>query len=141
MSSIIRRFLAGLALAGLSAVSARAPAEPVKPTAEWKGSVADVTLMKAAPADGVLAGRKAFEDLWKAWKVGGKVPGSISARTSSSSPPPGRAWSRSAPRSTFDNCSAPESRSPSQPIRPSPPMAIYSTMCISQPPISPPRKR
>ncbi len=58
------------ALFALAVLPAAALAEDKKeaPT-ELRGSVADVGLMKEAPAGGVLTSAKAFEKLCKAWKV------------------------------------------------------------------------
>jgi hypothetical protein len=50
----------------------RAESKPVKITMEWKGSVADATLMKGAPD--VIASTEALDKLWKDWKLEGKPP-------------------------------------------------------------------
>jgi hypothetical protein len=64
--------LAALAMIGFLAPSVRAEKKKVKLVKEWSGSVADEKLAKDAPE--VIADAKAFEKLWKAWKVGDKVP-------------------------------------------------------------------
>jgi hypothetical protein len=51
----------------------KSPPIPIKPDMEWKGSVDDEALLKAAP-DSYIGDAKAFETLWKAWKLGDKVP-------------------------------------------------------------------
>lgn len=48
-----------------TAAPAWAKPEPVKPTAEWTGSVADDKLAKDAPA--AVATKAGLEKLWKAW--------------------------------------------------------------------------
>jgi hypothetical protein len=45
-----------------------------EPKKEWSGSLDNETLQKEAPADGFIADEKAFAKLWKAWKLGDKVP-------------------------------------------------------------------
>jgi hypothetical protein len=45
-----------------------------EPKKEWSGSIADEALQKEAPAEGFIADAKAFAKLWKAWKLGEKVP-------------------------------------------------------------------
>jgi hypothetical protein len=64
--------VAGLVLIAGFAAEARADKKPVKFTQNWKGSVADEALQKAAPECVVSA--KALEKLWKDWKIEGKVP-------------------------------------------------------------------
>ncbi len=61
-----------LAIAVVLVSDARAEKKAVKLEKEWKGSVEDETLAKDAPA--VITDAKAFEKLWKAWKIEGKVP-------------------------------------------------------------------
>jgi hypothetical protein len=46
----------------------------LKFTQMWTGSVDDEALQKKQPATGVITTAKAFEELWKAWKVGDKMP-------------------------------------------------------------------
>ena len=46
--------------------------KPVPTSQEWSGSVADESLQAKAPA--FVANPMAFEELWKSWKVGDKVP-------------------------------------------------------------------
>jgi hypothetical protein len=62
----------------LSARPAPAVDKPDKgadePKKEWSGSLDDEALQKEAPADGFIADAKAFAKLWKAWKLGDKVP-------------------------------------------------------------------
>jgi hypothetical protein len=65
-------YLSGLALAALFAAGCGAESKPVQFTKEWKGSVADKTLRKDAPA--VITDAKALEKLWTAWKIEDKVP-------------------------------------------------------------------
>jgi hypothetical protein len=51
---------------------ARAEKKAVKLEKEWKGSVDDEALAKDAPV--VIVDAKALEQLWKAWRIEGKVP-------------------------------------------------------------------
>jgi hypothetical protein len=67
------RWLAALSLLGLALV-ARAEDREVKPTQDWKGTVADEAFLKSAPADGVITDAKAFKQLWEGWKIGEKLP-------------------------------------------------------------------
>ena len=64
--------LVAVALAGFLAPSVRAEKKEVKLVKQWTGSVEDEKLAKDAPE--VITDAKAFEKLWKAWKVGDKVP-------------------------------------------------------------------
>jgi hypothetical protein len=64
--------LVALAIAAVVAGDARAQKKAVKLEKEWKGSVEDEALVKDAPA--VIVDAKAFEKLWKAWNIEGKVP-------------------------------------------------------------------
>ena len=66
--------LAALTLAALLPAAARAQAKAVKPTAEFRGAVADVGLIKEAPPGGVITSEKELQKLWTAWKVGDKMP-------------------------------------------------------------------
>ncbi len=66
--------LALVALAGLTAPASAQRPKPIKPTQMWRGSVDDEALQSAAPKDGRVAGAKAFEKLWNAWKVGARLP-------------------------------------------------------------------
>jgi len=61
-----------LMLVALLAPSVRAEKKEVKLIKQWTGTVADEKLAKDAPE--VIADVKAFEKIWKAWKVGDKVP-------------------------------------------------------------------
>jgi hypothetical protein len=58
----------------LAAGAAMAAATDVKPTNKWSGSVDDEALLKEAPKQGFIADEKTFTKVWKAWKVGDKVP-------------------------------------------------------------------
>jgi hypothetical protein len=64
--------LAALALVVLMAPAAWAQKKEVKPTNQWNGSVADEKLMKEAPL--CVVSKKGLEALWKAWKLGDKMP-------------------------------------------------------------------
>src|SRR5438552_14545840 len=64
--------LVSLAIVAVLASDARAEKKAVKLEKEWKGSVEDEALAKDAPA--VIVDARALEKLWKAWKIGGKVP-------------------------------------------------------------------
>jgi hypothetical protein len=64
--------LLGLTLAALSAPQARADKKEVSLTREWKGTVEDADLAKAAPD--FVADAKAFAKLWKKWGIADKVP-------------------------------------------------------------------
>ena len=66
--------VAVLFITALVTPAVQAEAKPLKPTAEWRGSVEDLTLQTAAPASGALTSQKAFADLWKAWKPDDKLP-------------------------------------------------------------------
>jgi hypothetical protein len=61
-----------LTLLGLAAAEARAQPKEVKVIKKWNGSVADEALQKMAPE--FITTAKGLEELWKAWKVEGKVP-------------------------------------------------------------------
>jgi hypothetical protein len=65
-----------LALLVLLAVVAATHAEDkqIKATRDWKGTVADETLQKKAPANGYITDAKTFKQLWEDWKIGDKVP-------------------------------------------------------------------
>jgi hypothetical protein len=45
---------------------------PVRPTREWSGSVADETLERAAPA--YIVNTRALVNLWREWNIAGPVP-------------------------------------------------------------------
>jgi hypothetical protein len=45
---------------------------PVRPTREWSGSVADETLERAAPA--YIVNTRALEKLWREWNIAGVSP-------------------------------------------------------------------
>jgi hypothetical protein len=62
----------GLALFTPLVPQARADKKDVSLTKEWKGSVEDADLAKAAPE--FVTDAKAFAKLWKKWGVEGKVP-------------------------------------------------------------------
>jgi hypothetical protein len=64
--------MSGLALAALLAVEVRAESAAVKFTKEWKGSVANEALQKAAPE--FITDAKALEKLWKAWVITDQLP-------------------------------------------------------------------
>jgi hypothetical protein len=73
----LRVLLAPVALLALAAAfspAAQGGGKMLKPSKEWKGSVADLELQKLAPAQGVITDAKTFEALWKGWKVGDKMP-------------------------------------------------------------------
>jgi hypothetical protein len=70
----LRATLAVLALAALLPVAAQAQPKAVKPSAEFKGAVADVALLKEIPAGHFIANEKDLEKLWTAWKIGDKMP-------------------------------------------------------------------
>jgi hypothetical protein len=55
-------------------LDARAEAKALKPSPQWNGSIDDLALQKEAPANSCITDAKAFEKLWKAWKIGDKVP-------------------------------------------------------------------
>jgi hypothetical protein len=63
-----------LTLAVLLPVTANAQPKAVKPTAEFKGAVEDVGLLKQIPAGNFIANEKDLEKLWTAWKVSDKMP-------------------------------------------------------------------
>jgi hypothetical protein len=46
----------------------------VKPSKQYMGSVDDEALLKLAPENGFIGDAKTFAKLWKAWKVGPKIP-------------------------------------------------------------------
>jgi hypothetical protein len=48
--------------------------EPLKPTAQWKGRVADRDLEKEKPEKGLITTQEAFTKLWKAWRGEEKPP-------------------------------------------------------------------
>jgi hypothetical protein len=64
--------LSGLALVSRPAPEALAQANEVKFTTLLKGAVEDEGLKKGAPE--VITTQKGLEKLWKAWKIGVKVP-------------------------------------------------------------------
>src|SRR5262245_63167753 len=61
-----------LMLVALLAPSVCAEKKEVKLIKQWTGSVEDEKLAKEAPE--VITDAKALENVWKAWKVGDKVP-------------------------------------------------------------------
>jgi hypothetical protein len=63
---------AALAVVALLAPSVQAEKKEVKLIKQWSGTVEDEKLAKDAPE--VIADAKALEKIWKAWKVGDKVP-------------------------------------------------------------------
>jgi hypothetical protein len=65
--------LALLVLLGVVAAT-RAEDKQIKATRDWKGTVADETLQKKAPANGFITDAKTFKQLWEDWKIGDKVP-------------------------------------------------------------------
>ncbi len=56
------------------AVTGNAADKEVKPTQEWKGSVATDALKSLRPATGIITDKETFAKLWKEWKVGHKEP-------------------------------------------------------------------
>jgi hypothetical protein len=72
----MRKWISLLALGVLVCVvvEARADKKELKPIKTWKGSIDDVKLQKEAPKSGYISNQKDFAKLWKAWKLGDKVP-------------------------------------------------------------------
>ncbi len=70
--SVMLAGVCAVALIALAASEAPAQKKKLKPSKEWKGSVADEKLMQGAPQ--VIVGPKTLEKVWKEWKVAGKVP-------------------------------------------------------------------
>jgi hypothetical protein len=66
--------LAGSPARASQGAAAGGAAKEVTPTGGWRGSVEDESLLKKAPADGVLTSARKFGDLIRAWKVRDKVP-------------------------------------------------------------------
>jgi hypothetical protein len=66
--------LVALALAVGLAPATRAGGQKLKPVHQWSGSIDDLELQKLSPQSGYLADAKKFAELWKAWKVGEKMP-------------------------------------------------------------------
>jgi hypothetical protein len=64
--------VSGLVLGALLTAEARAEKKVVKLTNNWRGSLDDRKLMKGAPQ--VITNAKDFAKLWKAWKIGDKMP-------------------------------------------------------------------
>ncbi|HEY7424184.1 MAG TPA: hypothetical protein VH682_08125 [Gemmataceae bacterium] len=71
-----QHLLFGVALASILVMSpdTRAESKALTPSQRWSGSIEDLTLQKEAPANGGITDAKTFEKLWKAWKIGDKVP-------------------------------------------------------------------
>jgi hypothetical protein len=65
--------LALFAWLGLVATT-QAEDKEIKATKDWKGTVADETLQKKAPANGFITDAKTFKQLWEDWKLGEKAP-------------------------------------------------------------------
>jgi len=65
--------LALLVLLGVVAAT-HAEDKQIKATQDWKGTVADETLQKKAPANGFITDAQTFKQLWEDWKIGDKVP-------------------------------------------------------------------
>jgi len=66
--------LAVLGVALLLAPAIRGEAKNVTLTQKWSGSVADEGLKKEAPENGCITNANKFAKLWKAWKIGEKMP-------------------------------------------------------------------
>jgi hypothetical protein len=64
--------VAALVVVALLAPAVHAQKTPVKLTKEWTGAVQDETLMKDAPQ--CITTKAGLEKLWKAWKIGDKMP-------------------------------------------------------------------
>jgi hypothetical protein len=73
LAALFVALLCGLTGRTIQAQDKKLPPVPVKTEMQWKGSVDDETLMKSAPED-YISNAKAFEALWKAWKIGDKIP-------------------------------------------------------------------
>ena len=75
---MVRMMLTGLVVLSLLMLamvqSVEAKATPIKGTELAKGSLDDETLAKAAPANEMITTEKDLEKLWKAWKLGDKMP-------------------------------------------------------------------
>ncbi len=69
---IIMVLLAMLMAAVIPVEAAKVKGQPVKPVQQWKGSVAEVSLMAGAPE--VILTAPELERLWQAWKVEGPAP-------------------------------------------------------------------
>jgi hypothetical protein len=63
-----------LGVALLLAPTIRGEAKNVTLTQKWSGSVADEGLQKGAPENSCITNAKKFAKLWKAWKIGDKMP-------------------------------------------------------------------
>ncbi len=69
--------LTAVALPALGILAADVPAtqpKEVTPLAQWSGGMADESLQKQAPVDGVIVEAAAFAKLCKAWNVAAKAP-------------------------------------------------------------------
>ncbi len=74
-SALLAALLCGLAAPTIAQdKGVKAPPKAVKIEKMWKGSVPDAELLKATPSPGYITDAKAFEALWKAWKLRDKVP-------------------------------------------------------------------
>jgi hypothetical protein len=73
LTILVAVVLAGFAWHDSQAQEKKGVPVPIKPDMEWKGSIDDEALLKAAP-NSYIGDAKAFETLWKAWKLGDKVP-------------------------------------------------------------------
>ena len=63
-----------LGIALLLAPAIRGEAKNVTLTQKWSGSVADEGLKKEVPENGCITNANKFTKLWKAWKIGEKMP-------------------------------------------------------------------
>lgn len=61
-------------LVALHGADAQEGNKPIKPAQRWTGKIGDKKLAAKAPKNGVIAEKKAFEDLWKAWRGEEKLP-------------------------------------------------------------------
>jgi hypothetical protein len=66
--------LAALAVGLLLTPSIWAEAKNVELKQKWSASIDDEALKKEMPKNGVITNAKQFEKLWKAWKIGDKMP-------------------------------------------------------------------
>ncbi|HWG47416.1 MAG TPA: hypothetical protein VN688_31925 [Gemmataceae bacterium] len=67
-------FEAALAAILMMPLDTRAESRVLALSQQWSGSIADLALKNEAPANGCVTDAKTFEKLWKAWKIGEKVP-------------------------------------------------------------------
>jgi hypothetical protein len=73
---MIRILMCLLAVGAVVLTAAPAQGQPkgkeVKLTKQWRGSIADASLMKGSPE--VITSTKELEKLWKTWNIEGKAP-------------------------------------------------------------------